>query len=261
MIPRIWDAWVVLLYYTSFASPCGLFSRCAVVISWKNQPCVVVSTSFKWRQILCLTGISDIKLQRRKSTDLWETLHGHMHWMERALGTKSPFGLICRGENKKLLERSLCIGKESLGVICPKKLLLSSGCVDVLSASSHCSSCVLMCSGCLQWSHGSTFGAHSNSWCQLTLKEDMQQKPWLSSQPVPVLKQEHMWRVTTMAVGALIRLRAGDCDLSSLSQEIPCNELGDSAPSVSFRDVLGRWKLHRGGWTPKNTSQQAITFV
>lgn len=105
MIPRIWDAWVVLLYYTSFASPCGLFSRCAVVISWKNQPCVVVSTSFKWRQILCLTGISDIKLQRRKSTDLWETLHGHMHWMERALGTKNPFGLICKGENKKLLWR------------------------------------------------------------------------------------------------------------------------------------------------------------
>lgn len=70
MIPRRWDAWVVLLYYTSFASPCGLFSRCAVVISWKNQPCVVVSTSFKWRQILCLTGISDIKLQHRKSTDL-----------------------------------------------------------------------------------------------------------------------------------------------------------------------------------------------
>lgn len=43
-----------------------------------------------------------------------------MHWLERALGAKNPFGLICKGETKKLLWRDLCSGKSTLVVSVPQ---------------------------------------------------------------------------------------------------------------------------------------------
>lgn len=123
MRPRTWDAWVILLYCTSFSSPCGLFSRRAVVISWKDQPCVVASTSLQCRQILCLTGISDIKLQGRKSTDLWETLHGHMHWAERALGTKTLLAWFVRERTRSSCRESSVWWEIHFGCVWPIELL------------------------------------------------------------------------------------------------------------------------------------------
>lgn len=108
--PSVWQFICFLVWFSS---------RHATVMSWQNQSRVTVSSLPQGAGLSGLMCTSGIKVKCTKSSDLLETLCGHMHYVGRAVGTKSPAWL-------NLLERedSSIVRRYTLGRRSPLQLLL-----------------------------------------------------------------------------------------------------------------------------------------
>lgn len=133
-----------------------LFETCNCNILERNQSCYckhllqMVAGLLVWYASLML----NYNAERGALTFRKLLMHACTKWKGLSV-QKALFGLMCRRQNEKLLERGISIAREHpLGSVCPIQLLLYlPRAVKMLPASSSwCNSKVLMYSGCLQQS-------------------------------------------------------------------------------------------------------------